>query len=352
VNADKVGFSGINEKLKAFKIDENGKAQIAQTTVSPLSTRDADGGEFRFGDCLRWYEWGGVLADAGTSIWESAALPEVYWKQDDPKYKDYPLHTPPTFAGVTDGAIDEIMSIPQLVKLGLDVTTDKEKAKAIWESVKKINLGTIKQIVTDKIDRYNFSDKAWLGYHEAGKDVVGVLTAAWGFAVKGGKLAEAVEETGNVALKEVRKRFVKSIDDAINKLKTKARYVLEGTGRYDGVGEHHPLMKAAFDGDAAYDYKKAFSVSPKTLDDAWKSANSGIPQNLHNKISGNQNHLYNEWTKNNPGKQLGIEDMAEIEIKAMTLSGIPEDVATGWVVKAMEDLAEQGVAGITRVPWN
>ncbi|MBI3511853.1 MAG: hypothetical protein HY064_14425 [Bacteroidetes bacterium] len=44
--------------------------------------------------------------------------------------------------------------------------------------------------------------------------------------------------------------------------------------------------------------------------------------------------------------------MAEIEIKAMTNVGIPKDIATGWVVKGLEDLKIQGVEKITNIPWN
>jgi hypothetical protein len=43
--------------------------------------------------------------------------------------------------------------------------------------------------------------------------------------------------------------------------------------------------------------------------------------------------------------------MAEIEIQAMTNVGIPEDVATGWVIKALQDLKDQGVKVITNIPW-
>jgi hypothetical protein len=32
--------------------------------------------------------------------------------------------------------------------------------------------------------------------------------------------------------------------------------------------------------------------------------------------------------------------------------GIPEDVATGWVVKALEDIKLQGVTEIKKIPWN
>lgn len=47
-----------------------------------------------------------------------------------------------------------------------------------------------------------------------------------------------------------------------------------------------------------------------------------------------------------------IDDMADIEIQAMKNAGIPEDIATGWVVKALEDIKIQGVSEIKNIPWN
>ncbi|WP_162623246.1 hypothetical protein [Confluentibacter sediminis] len=44
--------------------------------------------------------------------------------------------------------------------------------------------------------------------------------------------------------------------------------------------------------------------------------------------------------------------MAEIEIQALIDAKIPKDIATGWVIKALEDLKIQGVKVITNIPWN
>lgn len=49
---------------------------------------------------------------------------------------------------------------------------------------------------------------------------------------------------------------------------------------------------------------------------------------------------------------LTIEKMTDIKIQAMVNSGVPRDIATGWVVKALEDLKVQGVKAITHIPWN
>ncbi|MDY7395716.1 hypothetical protein UMM65_10715 [Aureibaculum sp. 2210JD6-5] len=88
---------------------------------------------------------------------------------------------------------------------------------------------------------------------------------------------------------------------------------------------HHPLAKIAFDGDTFYDLQKVFSVGINSLENAWKTIHSGTPQFLHAKITGQQNSLYSAFAKT--GDRLTLEKMAEIEIKAMVNSGIPEDVA-------------------------
>ncbi|MFK8296571.1 hypothetical protein ACI760_10340 [Capnocytophaga canimorsus] len=157
---------------------------------------------------------------------------------------------------------------------------------------------------------------------------------------------DKVDATVSEGIKIAGKIFIKNLDNTIAKLKSKAKYVLDGTGIYDDVKGHHPLAKKAFEDIKEYDYKKAFSVSPKKLDEV-----SGVI-NIHHKITGQQNSLYTAWREANPNKTLEIDDMAEIEIKAMVNVGIPEDIATGWVVKALENLKEQGVTAIKNIPWN
>jgi hypothetical protein len=159
---------------------------------------------------------------------------------------------------------------------------------------------------------------------------------------------EIVEESGSVGVRAV--TVVVKLSDEIDKvlitLKAKAKYVLEGTGEYGKVGGHHPVAKVAFEGDLVYDYKKAFSVPGSELDKV-----SGIDK-VHTFITGQQNSLYTAWRKANPNAKLTIDVMAEIEIKAMKNVGVPEDIAIGWVIKALEDLKAQGVTAITNIPWN
>lgn len=130
------------------------------------------------------------------------------------------------------------------------------------------------------------------------------------------------------------------VDDVVGVLNSKAKFILKGTGPNNLVKGHHPLAKSAFKNDKFYDYKKAFSVSADALGG----------QSVHNAITGQQNKLYSSFAKT--GEVLTLEKMANIEIKAMTNVNIPEDIATGWVVKALKDLKDQGVKVITHIPWN
>lgn len=47
-----------------------------------------------------------------------------------------------------------------------------------------------------------------------------------------------------------------------------------------------------------------------------------------------------------------MEAMKEIEIKALTNSGVPKYYATNAVEKAIEDLIGHGVTKPVNIPWN
>jgi hypothetical protein len=138
------------------------------------------------------------------------AFPETFWNQDNSKYKDYPMHTPGTVAGISDGAIEEVLSIPLLVKFGVEVITDKEMAQGLWESVKNINVESIKNAAVDFYDKKKeqyTSDKPYIVGHAAGYDAVQVATMVSGVGpifTKGSKeaLEKGMKETGEVIKKE------------------------------------------------------------------------------------------------------------------------------------------------------
>lgn len=47
-------------------------------------------------------------------------------------------------------------------------------------------------------------------------------------------------------------------------------------------------------------------------------------------------------------RAMRMDEMVEIEIQAMTTHKIPEDVARGWVIKALEDIKAET---ITHLPF-
>jgi len=102
------------------------------------------------------------------------------------------------------------------------------------------------------------------------------------------------------------------------------------------------MAKKAFEKAKNYNKRNAFSVSNEALGG----------KAVHNAVTGNQNRLYTAWKKANPGKSMSVDDMAKIEVKAMTDAGIPDNVAKGWVSKAVQDIKDQGVSEIKNIPWN
>ena len=163
-------------------------------------------------------EWISTLSDLGTNVWEEAALPKNYWKEDEAGHKNSTIKTPALFAGVSDGGIDLVSDYPQLVKLGYDVATKEEVRTGIWTALKEISPSSVKTMATDaikqKVDNYNFSDKPYLGYHELGKDGVTVVSAIMGagFLKAGDKALENATKTTGDKIKEAIKNKLDDIE--------------------------------------------------------------------------------------------------------------------------------------------
>jgi TANFOR domain-containing protein len=272
LETEKIIETEINKKLAKFEVDENGNSRIKATDIEPLET--GDGGSFNFGSGLTWLGWGGVLMDAGTSIYENAAMPETYWNKDDKKFPGYPIHGAPTMCGVGDGVIGEVTEIPQLVKFGLELATDKDKVVGLWNSVKKITPASIKDAVVEgaknKWDKYANSPM-YITTHEVGKDAVAVFTMISGAGIfKGGaKITDAVAATGegigeasekvlkNVAENAGQKEVKGAVADATGELPNKPN--TPKTPKVDNEleavevgGEAKPIKNSAGDGDGGY----------------------------------------------------------------------------------------------------
>ena len=69
----------------------------------------------------------------------------------------------------------------------------------------------------------------------------------------------------------------------------------------------------------------------------------------HPVITGQQRHLYSEYAKT--GKKLTLEDMRDIEIKAMTNAGVPASYAERAVNEAYYQLKKSGIEPVN-IPWN
>lgn len=59
--------------------------------------------------------------------------------------------------------------------------------------------------------------------------------------------------------------------------------------------------------------------------------------------------MYREFAK--IGKKLTMDDMKNIEIKAMVQSGVPKDYATKTVNAAIKQLKDSGITNPVKIPW-
>lgn len=186
--------------LATQKINELGGLDSKKST--PLFETTDDGGSFYVKE-MNGREWLGTICDLGSDVWENAALPENYWKQDDEGFKNSSIHLPPTLSGVSDGAIDLVSDYPQLIKLAYDVGTKEEVRTGIWTAVKNITPSSVYSMaegaVKDKWDKYANS-KPYVTSHEIGKDGVKVVSALMGasFITAGEDVLEgSVKKTGD-----------------------------------------------------------------------------------------------------------------------------------------------------------
>ncbi len=100
------------------------------------------------------------------------------------------------------------------------------------------------------------------------------------------------------------------------------------------------MAKKAFEGVAGYNPRSALTISQSKL------SQFGVK---HSTITGQQHSLYKAFSKT--GDTLTIDAMKQIEIKAMTNSGVPMDYATNAVEKAIQGLLDSGVTQPSRIPW-
>ncbi|MCY0976647.1 hypothetical protein PGH12_05720 [Chryseobacterium wangxinyae] len=188
------------KQLSEEKLNELGGLDGNESAEEKQQTED--GGEFWVRK-MNGRGWLNTIGDLGESVWENAVMPESYWNKDK-NYNYANIHIPPTFAGVGDGVIGEITDYPQLVKLGYDVATEAEVREGLWNSVKNINLKSIKTAATGAIkDKWNTysNSPGHITYHEMGKDGVTVVSMAMGagFFKKGADgLKDGLEETGEI----------------------------------------------------------------------------------------------------------------------------------------------------------
>ena len=152
-------------------------------------------------------------------------VPEPMWNPIvEPK--SYPFQLEALTAGLGDGAVDELKSIPDLILLALSLF-DEEERTALISALQKMDFETVKKMFKDKGDKY--AQGGVVALHEGGYDGVQIASMFWGGAfIKGAKKgSETAGEVGDVVKKladDILKEFDNpSVLEDLSKLSDKTR---------------------------------------------------------------------------------------------------------------------------------
>lgn len=138
------------------------------------------------------------------SIWETGAINESTWHSSLDEHGEWPKYMQfnPAVAGVTDGVVDEIASIPLAAKSVYQLATEEEKRKAFAKIFTTEGFGQMLQgLKTEAVETVKDNEKRG---HFGGKTLVSVISMLSGGGIinKAGKLDELMEGSEE-ALKRV-----------------------------------------------------------------------------------------------------------------------------------------------------
>jgi len=231
---DKAALEAELSAIASQKVQELGGYNAKKSTAINEKIDDVpQAGEF-YVKAMNGAEWVSTIGELGSSVWKNATLPERYWNQDK-DYAQSSIHMPALLVGTTDGVMEEVLGLQQLVKLGVEIATISEVRNSLWEAVKEISVESVKDaaIAFYEAKKANYtSNKPYIVQHTISKDAVQVATLLSGVTAikKGGDLAEGVKETGKKIAKEGREKAfnnTKELVDYISRNRNKIRRVLD-----------------------------------------------------------------------------------------------------------------------------
>ena len=158
-------------------------------------------------------------------------VPEPMWNPIvEPK--TYPFQLEALTAGLGDGAVDELKSIPDLILLALSLF-DEEERTALISALQKMDFETVKKMFKDKGAKY--AQGGVVALHEGGYDGVQIASMFWGGAfIKGAKKGSETAE----AITDILKKLPNSVTDKLSDLSDVARRtLLEDLGKSDELLE-------------------------------------------------------------------------------------------------------------------
>ncbi|MFK7749079.1 MAG: hypothetical protein AB8B65_11855, partial [Kordia sp.] len=190
-------------------------------------------------------------------VWDEGKINEGMWHstgEDKKEYDKFPsyMHLNPTIGGVTDGVIDEILSIPMAIKSIYGIATDEKQREALGKLFTKEGFNQMIQSLSSEVDKIKNDPE--LLQHFSGKTTISVAAMVFGVGVviKLGKLEEVLDVATDGlkkitnskvlgVLEDLRKanrykpEILKAIEDFIKKIDTKVLDKLADAPGFDQV---------------------------------------------------------------------------------------------------------------------
>ncbi|MEQ8472938.1 MAG: hypothetical protein RIC35_17220 [Marinoscillum sp.] len=158
-------------------------------------------------------------------------VPVAMWNSEV-ETDTYPFELESLTAGLGDGAVDELKSIPDLLVLALSLFDEQERT-ALLQALEQLDYETVKKMFQEKADKY--AGGGDVAFHEAGYDGVQIASMFWGGAfIQGAKKGSETAE----AITDVLAKFPTTITDKLSNLSYAARRtLLEDLGKSDELLE-------------------------------------------------------------------------------------------------------------------
>jgi len=216
-----------------------------------------------------------AVKDFTKQIVKTAKVPEEYWDDTKPEYKNSPVNVPALFCGAGDQGLENATELVQLLDLGLTLATEPETASQMWSSIKNVKIEDVKKLAVGAIGYDNYAKGGCYAKHQAGMHAVVIVLGAAALMGKSLKTAlSELDEGVEAAVKKADDDIVKGVvknGDEVTPTATKNGDDPNGNNSSNVVDDPWNLKKQ----------KLGLTSSSKVLGDNLESVGKVRPANSH-----------------------------------------------------------------------